>query len=101
MSHFKDGETESLLQNGESAPSSNVDVQSEAANVSASKSFLKQHLVEEVYFCAFPFSSPFVQFFKLFSFFGYHFHFGFGGNGWFRVCVEVCFLFTLMMMGEL
>ncbi|KAK6154009.1 hypothetical protein DH2020_013648 [Rehmannia glutinosa] len=47
MNHFKDRETESRLQNGESAPSSNVDVQSEAANVSASKSIFKQHLVEE------------------------------------------------------
>ncbi|KAI3463770.1 hypothetical protein Pfo_020433 [Paulownia fortunei] len=47
MNHLKDGETESRFQNGESAPSSNVDVQSEAANVSASKSLSKQHLVEE------------------------------------------------------
>ncbi|KAL0423785.1 UNVERIFIED_CONTAM: Histone deacetylase 15 [Sesamum radiatum] len=47
MSHLEEGETERCLKNGESAPSSNVDVQSGAANVSASKSFFKQNLVEQ------------------------------------------------------
>ncbi|KAK4426721.1 Histone deacetylase 15 [Sesamum alatum] len=47
MSRLEEGETERCLKNGESAPSSNVDVQSEAANVSAGKSFFKQNLVEQ------------------------------------------------------
>ncbi|KAK4409587.1 Histone deacetylase 15 [Sesamum angolense] len=52
MSHLEEGETERCLKNGESAPSSNVDVQSGAANVSASKSFFKQNLVEQGLFRA-------------------------------------------------
>ncbi|KAL2247127.1 UNVERIFIED_CONTAM: Histone deacetylase 15, partial [Sesamum indicum] len=52
MSQLEEGETERCLKNGESAPSSNVDVQSEAANVSASKSFFKQNLVEQGLFRA-------------------------------------------------
>lgn len=83
MSQLEEGETERCLKNGESAPSSNVDVQSEAANVSASKSFFKQNLVEQVYFHAFVFFCHL----KLISLL-FHLHIGFEGRDCFVLAAQ-------------